>query len=123
MEKYGSLQLFPVKVQVPLIMSLRATLHVKNILLWDGKASGSVAAKGIDQPKAPPDIEFWDPPAHYKHVSIDELDAEHMAKRAAAKRAAREKRETARRQKQGHSSSRSGSAVHGSRDVAESAPI
>lgn len=124
MEKYGSLQLFPVKVQVPLIMSLRATLHVKNILLWDDKASKSAAASGTEQPRSPPGIEFWDPPASYKHVSIDELDAEHLAKRAAAKRAAREKRETARRQKR-LATSRSGSSSQGSRglDVAESAPI
>lgn len=110
MEKYGSLQLFPVKVQVPLIMSLRATLHVKNMQLWGGGDQPSTstlrppgmsahAGTSTGQPTSPPGIEFWEPPAHYKHISLDELDANHLAKRAAAKRAAREKKETARREK------------------------
>jgi hypothetical protein len=119
MEKYGSLQLFPIKVQVPLIMSLRATLHVKNIQLWGGgppstyrsiAGHAAVAANGTAQGNAPSDIDFWEPPAHYKHVSIDELDAQHVAKRAAAKRVAREKKEEAYREKKrsaaGSSSSR-----------------
>lgn len=131
MEKYGNLQLFPVKIQVPLIMSLRATLHVKNIQLWDaGQPSTSrrglaaVASGGSTGPiSSPPGLEFWEPPVGYKHVSFDELDAAHLAKRSAAKRAAREKRETARRERRKTvtgSISRHGGT---SSDVAESAPM
>lgn len=131
MEKYGSLHLFPVRVQVPLIMSLRATLHVKNIQLWGDQPSTSKpagqttnASNGSGKVDSPPEIEFWEPPAHYKHVSIDQLDAAHLAKRAAAKRAAREKKEAARREKRrpvnGADSSRHSGTSSG---VAESAPI
>jgi hypothetical protein len=117
MEKYGSLQLFPVKVQVPLIMSLRATMHVANIQLWSGgpasssRRSHGQARNGAVQTVPPPEFDFWEPPAHYKLVTMDELDAEHLAKRAAAKRAARDKKEAVCRDKK-RSEAGSGSSAH-----------
>lgn len=130
MEKYGNLQLFPVKIQVPLIMSLRATLHVKNIKLWgQGKPSTSrsmIRSGSVDTDGGLNDYpanEFWEPPAGYKHVSIDELDAAHLAKRAAAKRAEREKRDQAHKEKR-RSAAGSSSSRHSSRssNVAERVP-
>ena len=133
MEKYGSMQLFPVKIQVPLIMSLRATLHVKNINLWgQGKPSTtkSVFWSGSGDTNAglkdyPPGNEFWEPPENYKHVSLDELDAAHLAKRAAAKRAERERRDQALKEKRrsGAGSSSSRQSSNKSSNVAERVPV
>lgn len=82
MEKYGDLELFPVKVVVPLIVSLRATLAVQHICAWHtpGPAVRRSRAAVPDDMKHPPSDDFFEPPPGYRQVLLDELQAEQRSK-------------------------------------------
>lgn len=82
MEKYGDLELFPVKVVVPLIVSLRATLAVQHICAWHtpGPAGRCSRAAVPDDMQHPPSHDFFEPPPGYRQVLLDELQAEQRSK-------------------------------------------
>ena len=82
MEKFGDLELFPVKVVVPLIVSLRATLAVQHICVWDNPGPAARRSRDAvpDDMKNPPSDDFFEPPPGYKQVLLGELQAEQRNK-------------------------------------------
>jgi hypothetical protein len=104
MGKYGDLELFPVKIVVPLIMSLRASLAVQHICVWHsaGQAGERLRKGAPANMQTPPEATFFEPPAQYQHLSIDELEAERRAKQVKHRRSRRESaRRTAARKTSG----------------------
>lgn len=82
MEKYGDLDLFPVKVVVPLIVSLRATLVVQHICAWHapGPAARRSRASVPEEMRDPPSDDHFEPPQSYRQVSLTEIEAEQRSK-------------------------------------------
>eukprot|EP00892_Ulva_mutabilis_P007107 jgi/Ulvmu1/4769/UM020_0054.1 len=82
MEKYGDMDLFPVKVVVPLIVSLRATLTVQHICTWDslGPAARRSRASVPEDMRHPPGDVHFEPPPGFRQISLDEIEAEQRSK-------------------------------------------
>lgn len=82
MEKYGDLDLFPVKIVVPLIVSLRATLAVQHICAWHipGPAARRSRSAVPENMRSPPSDDFFEPPQEYRQISLDEIEAEQRSK-------------------------------------------
>lgn len=89
MQKYGDLDLFPVKITLPLILSMKITLNVKHICMWG--ASGADARKTcskapIADMRRPPAPSFFAVPDGYAEKSLEEHSAFHPAPAAQAER-------------------------------------
>lgn len=128
MEKYGDMDLFPVKVVVPLIVSVRATLAVQHICAWHTPGPGARRSRETvpDEMRIPPSEDFFEPPPGYRQILLEELQAEQRNKFMKNKGSRHSSVRRAASKKSGNavgSSSNSKSQDHGSLLTAETAPL
>jgi hypothetical protein len=74
MQTYGDLDLFPVRVVVPLILSMRITVNIKNVCVWDAleKNSRNILEQApLKMRERPPD-HFFSAPSGYKEMTMGE---------------------------------------------------
>lgn len=95
MRTYGDLDLFPVKVQIPLILSMRITVNVKNICVWSATSAEARAtcAKAPAEMCTPPPANFFRAPEGYTRMSLEELNADKLKRREKKKREVRMKKQ------------------------------
>lgn len=82
MQQYGDQELFPVKVQVPLILSMRIMLNVKSICVWAAHdaVAKATCAKAPENMRQAPELAFFQPPAEYTMMTMEELGTEKRKK-------------------------------------------
>jgi hypothetical protein len=82
MQMYGDQDLFPVKIQIPLVLSMRITVNVKNICVWgsDGKAARATCKNAPASMQCPPQPAFFVPPEGYEAVTLEEVGNEKRKK-------------------------------------------
>jgi hypothetical protein len=83
MSQYGDMDLFPVKVMIPLILSMRITVAVKHVCVWgdDGKDAAAARSKAPTEMRDLPAAAFFQPPPGYKAMTLEEKSAEQRNKR------------------------------------------
>ena len=82
MQQYGDQELFPVKVQVPLLLSVRIMLHMKNICVWaaSDKSAQATCAKAPQNMRTAPSPDFFCAPEGYTEMSLEDLGNEKRKK-------------------------------------------
>ena len=91
MRTYGDLELFPVKIQIPIILSMRVTVNVKNICVWSADTADArcACAKAPPEMRVEPPLSFLRPPEGYSRMTLEELTAEKRTRKAKKARDAR----------------------------------
>ena len=75
MQKYGDLELFPVRVQVPLIFSVKITLNVKHMCMWhlsSTEAQKACSKAPLASMRQPPPASFFAVPDGYTEKALEE---------------------------------------------------
>ena len=87
MQTYGDLDLFPVRVAVPLMLSMRIGVNIKNICVWGAtdKAALATCAKAPREMREPPPPSFFEAPAGYRKLSWEEAASQKKAKHSKQK--------------------------------------
>lgn len=82
METYGDLDLFPVRVVVPLMLSMRVSVNIKNICVWGAKdkTARATCAKAPAEMREPPPAEFFEPPPWYRKLTWEEAASQKQAR-------------------------------------------
>lgn len=74
MQTYGDLDLFPVRVVVPLVLSMRMTVNIKNMCVWDATEpswKATLDQAPIEMRERPPDT-FFAAPSGYQETSMED---------------------------------------------------